>query len=34
VRGNRAPTMDVLFLAIAIAFFVVTWGFVRLCERV
>jgi hypothetical protein len=32
--SGRASIMDALFLAIAVGFFVVTWGFVRLCERV
>lgn len=28
------PIMDAVFIGTSVAFFVLTWGFVRLCEKV
>jgi hypothetical protein len=28
------PIMDAVFIAISVAFFALTWGFVVLCEKV
>ena len=33
-RPHTEDIMDILYLAITITFFVITWGFVNLCEKV
>ena len=34
VRDPPEDTMDVVYLLIALAFFALTWGFIKLCEGV
>jgi len=30
---RRLPAMDIVYLGVALLFFVLTWGLVKLCER-
>jgi hypothetical protein len=30
----RRANMDIVFVGVVLAFFVLSWGFVRLCEKV
>jgi hypothetical protein len=32
--AQEIQIMDAVFIGISVAFFVLTWGFVRLCEKV
>jgi hypothetical protein len=34
MAGATKTVMDIVFIAVACGFFVLTWGFVRLCEGV
>jgi hypothetical protein len=33
-RAMEAPMSDVIYLGLAVGFFVLSWAFVTLCERV
>lgn len=32
--GNRGEMMDIVFIVITCGFYLASWGFVRLCERI
>jgi len=33
VRSTKEKLMDIVYLGVAFLFFALSWGFVRLCER-
>jgi hypothetical protein len=33
MHPGRAHSMDVVFIATTVGFWLLTWGFVRLCEK-